>query len=57
MAARFKEVFETEAELIAEGRGVFDVRVDDELIYSKHQTGTFPDEDQLLAALQASYST
>ena len=26
--------------------------VDDQQVYSKHATGEFPDEDQLIAALQ-----
>jgi len=28
------------------------VVVDDNLVYSKHETGQFPDEDALIAALQ-----
>jgi selenoprotein W-related protein len=37
--------------LIPDGGGVFDVAVDDELIYSKLQTGSFPDEYQLINEL------
>jgi selT/selW/selH-like putative selenoprotein len=48
-----REAFGVEAALIAGGGGVFDVRVDDELVYSKHETGEFPDEDGLLAELAA----
>ena len=29
------------------------LRVDGDLVYSKHETGEFPDEDTLLAELQA----
>lgn len=30
------------------GGGIFDVHVDDELVYSKHQTGDFPDDAALV---------
>lgn len=39
--------------LIEGSGGIFDVRVDGNLVYSKHETGEFPDEDALLAELQA----
>ena len=42
-----------EAELIAEGRGIFDVTVDGNLVYSKFETGTFPDEAALTAEIAA----
>lgn len=48
MAAKFKNMLGIEALLIPEGRAVFDVRFDDDLVYSKFQTGAFPDEDQLV---------
>ena len=32
--------------------GVFDVTADEALVYSKHQTGRFPDNDNVLAALR-----
>ena len=40
-----------EAELVPGSNGVFDVVVDGKLIYSKHQTGRFPDPDEILAKL------
>ena len=33
--------------------GVFDVVADDALIYSKHRTGRFPDDDEIIRSLQA----
>lgn len=51
MAAKFSETFATQAKLIADGGGIFDVRVDGELVYSKHQTGEFPDEAALIDQL------
>jgi selenoprotein W-related protein len=40
-----------EAELVRGDNGVFDVVADGKLIYSKHQTGRFPDPDEILAKL------
>jgi selT/selW/selH-like putative selenoprotein len=51
LAAKIQEVLGVDAELIPQGRGIFDVAVDGKLVYSKFETGTFPDNDQLVAAL------
>ena len=40
-----------EAELVGGDNGVFDVVADGKLIYSKHETGRFPDPDEILAKL------
>lgn len=32
--------------------GIFDVTVNDELVYSRHETGQFPDEDQLIEEIR-----
>lgn len=34
-----------------EGRGIFDVAVDGELIFSKYRTGCFPDEAEVAAVI------
>lgn len=52
MAARFKDSFGVEAALIAGGGGIFDVHVDGKLVYSKHETGEFPDEGALIDAVE-----
>ena len=42
-------------ELLPEGKGIFDVKVDGELIYSKYSTGRFPlsgEVADLVAALK-----
>lgn len=44
MAAKIKKALGTEPKLIHDGRGIFDVVVEDELVYSKFKTGSFPDE-------------
>jgi len=48
LAARFEEAFGVKATLIPEGRGIFDVVVDGERVYSKFETGEFPDERDLV---------
>ena len=48
---RIQEARGVEAELVPGGGGVFDVVVDGKLIYSKHQTGRFPDPEEILAKL------
>ena len=40
-----------DAELIAGGGGIFDVKVDGDLVYSKHETGEFPNESRLIGEL------
>jgi selT/selW/selH-like putative selenoprotein len=42
-----------DAELIQAGGGVFDVASDGALIYSKHRTGRFPENAEVLQALRA----
>ena len=41
------------AQDIPGGKGQFDVVRDGELVFSKHETGRFPEHDEILAALQA----
>ena len=57
MAARIKQTLCTEPELIPKGGGVFDVVLDDELVYSKFKTGVFPDENQLIDELVSTYGS
>jgi predicted Rdx family selenoprotein len=34
------------------GKGQFDVIRDDELVFSKHETGRFPEDGEILTALR-----
>ena len=52
MAARIKQELDVEAELIEGASGIFDVTVDGKKIYSKHDTGRFPEEDEILSQLR-----
>lgn len=42
MAAEIEERFDISPELIEGGKGIFDVRVDGDLVFSKHAAGRFP---------------
>jgi len=43
----------TDLKIVTGGQGIFDVEVDGKLIYSKHETNRFPEEGEVLAALEA----
>jgi selenoprotein W-related protein len=42
-----------EPQLIKGGGGIFDVRMDGDLIFSKHELGRFPEEDEVLEKIPA----
>ena len=52
LAAKLKDAYNADAFLIEGAGGIFDVVVDGDLVYSKHETGEFPDEDQLVDRLR-----
>jgi selT/selW/selH-like putative selenoprotein len=45
--------FGARPELIRGAGGVFDVTVDQRMVYSKHTTGRFPDPAEVVAAIRA----
>jgi selenoprotein W-related protein len=47
-----KDEFDVQATLIAGGGGIFDVVVDGDRIYSKHETGSFPEDDEIVQVLR-----
>jgi len=53
LAARIKDEFGIESELVKGDAGVFDVEVDGELLFSKHALGRYPEEDEVIEALAA----
>lgn len=53
MAAKIKDKLGVDAELIEGERGIFDVRADGDLVFSKYEVDDFPDEDALVSELQA----
>ena len=52
MAASLKKEFGVDAELIQGGGGIFDVKLDGKLIYSKHEMGRFPEHDEVIDAVR-----
>jgi len=51
LAGAIESQFETKSQLIKGSGGIFDVKVDGELIYSKHETGRFPTNDEICKIL------
>jgi selT/selW/selH-like putative selenoprotein len=52
LAAQIKEAVGCESELIAGDNGIFDVEVDGKRIFSKHETGRFPEDQEILEKLR-----
>jgi selenoprotein W-related protein len=48
LAAALKESFDSETLLIEGGQGIFDVRLEGELIFSKDEVGRFPENDEVI---------
>ena len=53
MAARLKEDFGIESQLDKGSGGVFDVTVDGDLIFSKHEHDRFPTNDEIVDLIRA----
>jgi len=53
LAEAIKREFNVDAKLIAGGGGVFDVHVNGTHIWSKHQTGRFPEHREVLDKTRA----
>ena len=51
MAERIKDRYSVESTLIEGGGGIFDVKLDSELIFSKHEMDRFPEGDEVLDAI------
>lgn len=52
MAARIKAEFGVDSELVKGAAGVFDVEVDGDLLFSKHEMGRYPEDDEVVAELK-----
>jgi selenoprotein W-related protein len=53
LAARIRKTAGATPRLIASGGGAFEIRVNGELIYSKLETGEWPDFDAIAAQIRA----
>jgi selenoprotein W-related protein len=51
LAASLKQQFGVDAELIRGKDGVFDVRADGRLVFSKHELGRFPEPEEVENAI------
>lgn len=51
MAAAIQGETGVESELTPSGNGIFDVVVDSKKIFSKHEMGRFPQNDEILSML------
>ncbi len=51
MAADIEKKFGVEAELIAGSGGIFDVKADGKMVFSKHEKSRFPEHDEVLDGL------
>jgi len=52
VAAELNEGMSVEPKLIEGGNGIFDVKVDGKLVYSKKETNKFPDQGEVLSLIQ-----
>jgi len=52
LAAEIKDSLGIDAELIEEGGGIFDVKVDGELVFSKRELDRFPKPGEVVDAIQ-----
>ena len=52
MAAEIKKELGIDSQLVRGSGGIFDVTVDSQRIYSKHDTGHFPSEKEIVEQLR-----
>ena len=52
LAEKIKDELGMTAQLIPGSKGVYDIVVDSDLIYSKHQTKRFPDNDKIIKLIK-----
>jgi len=52
LAAIIESETGVESELVCGGGGIFEVVVDGDMIFSKHESGRFPEPDEILARIQ-----
>ena len=53
MAERIQKKFKVKPELIEGNNGVFDVKLEDELIFSKYELNRFPEGDEVVDLIKA----
>jgi selT/selW/selH-like putative selenoprotein len=53
LAATIEDEIGVESELICGGGGIFDVVVDGDMIFSKHELDRFPESDEILSKIKS----
>ena len=56
LAEKLKTSLKLETDLIKGSNGIFDVELSGILIYSKSETGEFPDENSLIQKIRSDHS-
>ena len=56
LAEKLKTSLKLETDLIKGSNGIFDVELDGKLVYSKNETGEFPDEESLIQKIRSDHS-
>lgn len=56
MADAIKKEHGIDPELIEGSGGIFDVKLNDEMIFSKHEVGRFPENEEILDLIAAKSS-
>ena len=56
LAEKLKTSLKLETDLIKGSKGIFDVELDGKLVYSKSETGKFPDEESLIQKIKSDHS-
>jgi selT/selW/selH-like putative selenoprotein len=52
VADELREAFGVEAKLVPGASGIFDVVVDEKVVYSKFETGRFPEQGEVVQKLK-----
>ncbi|MBU1196711.1 MAG: Rdx family protein [Proteobacteria bacterium] len=53
MADLLKDELHADCELIPGSKGIYDVIVDDKMIFSKHQANRFPENEEILSLIKS----
>ena len=53
MADELSQALDVQSELVASGGGVFEVTVDNDLVFSKRSLGRFPEPGEIVKLIQA----
>ena len=56
LAEKLKTSLKLKTDLIEGRNGIFDVELDGKLVYSKNETGEFPDEESLVQKIKSDHS-